>query len=58
MADALDLLADAVTCDTITVDEMRVPIDGGYSSKMLNGSYYIVPNYNKNKEKIKMFLAN
>jgi polyisoprenyl-teichoic acid--peptidoglycan teichoic acid transferase len=57
VADTLDLLGDALACDLSSVENLRVPVDGGYSSKMLNGTYYIVPNYARNTQRIAEFLA-
>ena len=54
--DALSLMNDILRLDKLEIETLRVPVNGAYSARMINNTYYLVPNLGKNKAAIRDFL--
>ncbi len=57
LADALELVLVALSMEHIETQTLRIPVDKAFSSKTINGTYYIVPNNAKNEKAVRDFLA-
>lgn len=55
-SNAISLLNDVVRLDDLEIKTLRIPVQGAYSSKMINKTYYLVPNLKKNRNAIEEFL--
>jgi len=55
-AQAASLVAGVLTLQNITTSTLRVPVDGAYSSRLMNDTYYIVPRLDRCRETIDEFL--
>ena len=56
IAQAVSLMATALSFDDIKVTTMRVPKDGAYVSKIMNETYFIVPKLERCRRDIQEFL--
>ena len=56
IAQAVSLMATALSFDDIKVTTMRVPADGAYVSRMINKAYFIVPKLERCRRDIQEFL--
>ncbi len=57
MARGISLAAEAFALSQVRVDALRIPVKGAYASKMIRGTYYIVPDLKKNTAAIRDLLA-
>lgn len=57
LAEALDLIPMAIVAKNATFESMTVPVEGGYSSRFVDGMSVLVPNLKKNRAAITEFLG-
>ncbi len=53
---ALVILNDLLKLDGLTLSALRIPVQGSFSAKLLQGTSYLVPNLKRNKAAIADFL--
>ena len=56
LAKATELLITVFKIKTIDTSTLRIPCDGAYNSKTINGTYYIVPKLTRCQEELHAFL--
>ena len=56
LAQATELIFTLLGMESITTASLRIPHNGGYASRLINETYYIVPKLAKCQEKIQAFL--
>lgn len=57
LSDAIGLAADMQEMGSLSVDTLSIPVKGSYAARMIRGTWYLVPNLNKNKEALRVFMA-
>ena len=56
MSDVLSLLTETMKIDEISIETLSIPVKGTFSAKMINKTYYLVPNLRRNMSAISEFL--
>ena len=56
LAQATELVFTLLDMPDITTATLRIPHNGGYTSKLINDTYFIVPNLTKCQQKLAFFL--
>lgn len=57
MAQAMELISLLLETDYVDIKYLRIPTAGARNSRLINGTYFIVPNYRVNTEEIAKFLS-
>ena len=57
LAQAASLMATVLAFGDISTQSLRVPMDGAYTSRMMNDTYYIVPRLERCQQGIRDFLS-
>ncbi|NLA53842.1 MAG: LCP family protein, partial [Clostridiales bacterium] len=56
MSDVLSLLTETMKIDEISIETLSIPVKGTFSAKMINKTYFLVPNSKRNISAISEFL--
>jgi len=56
MSDAIKLAGDMLEIESLNTRYLRVPVKNAFANKQIDGTYYVVPNINKNKKAIEEFI--
>ena len=56
MSDVLSLLTETMKIDEIRIETLSIPVKGTFSAKMINKTYFLVPNLKRNMSAISEFL--
>ena len=57
LSDALSLLKDIIRLDHLEIESLSIPVQGAFSSQVIRGTYYLVPNLKRNREALMEFLS-
>ncbi|NLC33570.1 MAG: LCP family protein [Clostridiales bacterium] len=58
MSDVLSLLTETMRIDNVSIDTLSIPVKGAFASKLINKTYFLVPNLKRNISAINEFLYN
>ena len=58
IAEALPLMTSLLNLSDTQIQTLRVPVQGSFSSKMIRGMYFIVPQLERNRKALEEFLGN
>lgn len=53
----MELIPLAKRCRNATFESIRIPVEGAYSSRLIDGMYVVVPNLRKNRQKLAEFFG-
>jgi LCP family protein required for cell wall assembly len=56
MSDAVKLTGDMLAVESLNTRYLRVPVKKAFTNKLIDGTYYVIPNINKNKKAIEKFI--
>ena len=56
LSDALALANDLQMAGELSVSTLSLPVKGSFASRIIGGSYYLVPNLKRNKQALQAFL--
>ncbi len=57
LSKAISLMVETLALPPLRIDTLSIPVKGAYSSRMIRGTYFIVPNLKKNVSAIHDLLA-
>lgn len=56
LSDAIGLASDLEGAGALNVSTLSIPVKGSYAARMINKTWFLVPNLNKNREALRRFL--
>jgi len=56
MSEGASLLTTLLNIENLQISTLRVPVSNSYSSRVINETYYVVPNLQKNQQAVDEFL--